>query len=399
MGDDEQRTDDDQRPDDDQRTDDDQRPDDWRTDQAAPTPGWDAVPPFEPGERLPAVPRRRRRTGRRGLVGIVAGGTALVLVVVAAIVGVHVGNDRYAPERTVEAFLSDIEHGHVARALRTAGIRADGDPLLTAAGYAGATHRITGSRVLGTSTSGSTATVRVALDQRGTTVPATFTLDRTGEAWGVFPVWTMQPVALGSVDVLVNGPTGTAVTIAGKRLTTGKDGTVTLPALPGTYELAVTGSKWFATRSRAVTVSGFGGTASSPVDLTTELTDAGKSAAADAVNAWVDGCVASTDLAPTGCSFYAYGEDPAETYSNQRWTLDTRPAVTIGAWSGSGWLVETTTPGSATYTASFTGPSGSGTGTAGPIAFLADGTITGFTDAGATFTPAVTNGSGGDTGS
>jgi hypothetical protein len=73
--------------------------------------------------------------------------------------------------------------------------------------------------------------------------------------------------------------------------------------------------------------------------------------------------------------------------------------VTIGAWSGSGWRVETTTPGSATYTASFTGPTGVGTGTAGPIPFRADGTITGFTDTAATFAPAVGNGSGAGTGS
>jgi hypothetical protein len=371
--------------------------DEYGDDEQQPARGWDAVPPVESGERLPAA--RPRRIGRRGLVGIVAGGVALVLIAVAVVVGVNVGNERYAPERTVETFLSDVAHDHVARALRTAGISAQGDPLLTAAGYARATHRLVGYHVLGSSTSGTTATVRVDLDQRGTTVPATFTLDRTGTAWGVFPLWTMRPVGLGAVDVLVDGPAGTPVTIAGRRTTTGKDGTVSLPALPGTYDIAVTGTKWFATASATATVSGFGTTASSPVDLTTKLTDSGQAAAMTAVNAWVDGCVASTDLAPAGCSFYAYGQDPTDTYTNERWTLDARPVVTIGAWSGSGWLVETTTPGSATYTASFTGPSGAGTGTAGPIAFRADGTITGFTDTAAAFTPAVGNGSGAGTGS
>jgi hypothetical protein len=370
----------------------------------APDDGWGAVPRIEPEQHDPYAPPAwrptpRRRLGRGGLIGIVAGGVALVLVIVAVVVGGVVGRQHFAPERTVQAFLADVEHGRIASALRTGGISAKGDPLLTATGYAKASHRVTSSRIVSAVSSGSTAVVKADLDQGGTRVPATFRLDRTGTAWGVFPVWSLEPVSLGAVDVLVNGPAGTPVTIAGQKTTTGKDGTVTLAALPGSYDIAVTGSRWFQTKSATATVSGFGGTASSPIDLTTTLTDAGSAAATTAVNAWVDGCVASTDLAPKGCSFYAYGEDPSETYSNQKWTLNTRPAVSVGDWTSDGWLVETTTPGSATYTASFTGPSGAGTGTAGPISFLADGLITGFTDAGATFTPAVSNDAGGDAGS
>jgi hypothetical protein len=132
--------------------------------------------------------------------------------------------------------------------------------------------------------------------------------------------------------------------------------------------------------------------------MTTKLTAAGEQSAKDAVNAWVDGCIASTDAAPKGCSFYAYGEDSAYTYTNQKWTLDTRPAVSVGGWLSNGWLVTTTTYGRATFTADISGAGGVGTASAGPMNVNASGYITGFTDAGATFRSAIGNGSS-DTGS
>ncbi|MBK0296285.1 hypothetical protein IAE22_29480, partial [Bacillus sp. S34] len=188
--------------------------------------------------------------------------------------------------------------------------------------------------------------------------------------WGVFPVWELEAPKLGAVDVSVRGPAGAKVLVGGQGVTTSKDGTATLTALPGTYDVAVDGGKWYS------------------ADATTART----------AEARCVGCIASTDAAPKGCSFYAYGEDSAYTYTNQKWTLDTRPAVSVGGWLSNGWLVTTTTYGRATFTADISGAGGVGTASAGPMNVNASGYITGFTDAGATFRSAIGNGSS-DTGS
>ncbi|WP_144753349.1 hypothetical protein [Curtobacterium pusillum] len=370
--------------------------------------GWGSVPNVDdisgehgaPLQTEPPVPARpRRKLGRGPLIGIIAGGAAVVLLAVAGVVGYSVGTSTHSADRPVRAFLDDLSAGKVEDALKTAGIDHDKDDvLLTDAAYAKAKGRVTGYRIAATRDDGDTATVTAYLRQGGRDVSSTFTLDKTGTDWGVFPVWELEAPKLGAVDVSLRGPAGAKVLVGGQGVTTSKDGTATLTALPGTYDVAVDGGKWYSADATTATVSGFGGTASSPVSMTTKLTAAGEQSAKAAVDAWVDGCIASTDAAPKGCSFYAYGEDSAYTYTNQKWTLDTRPAVSVGGWLSNGWLVTTTTYGRATFTADISGAGGVGTASAGPMNVNASGYITGFTDAGATFRSAIGNGSS-DTGS
>lgn len=382
------------------------------SDQHTPDPdqqsGWGAVPPVASirgthegpagaGFTTPA-PRAPRRKLRRGqLVGIIAGSTAVVLLLVAGVVGFSVGSATHSADRPVRAFLDDLTAGKVAEALDAAGIdRTKSDVLLTDAAYAKATAKVTGYRVAATRTDGDTATVRAYLRQSGREVAATFTLDKTGTDWGVFPVWELQSPELGSVDVSVRGPSGASVQVAGTSTKTSKDGTVSLRALPGTYAVTYDGGKWTKATGGSADVGGFG--ASTSVQMTAALTNAGEQAAKRAVDAWVDGCIASNDAAPAGCSFYAYGENPAYTYTNEKWTLESRPTVAVGSWTSNGWLVSTTTFGRATFTADIAGAGGTGTASAGPLNVNASGYITGFSSSGATFRSAVGNGSS-DTGS
>jgi hypothetical protein len=344
-------------------------------------------------------PRQRKRLGRGPLIGTIAGGAAVVLLLVAGIVGYSVGTDSHSADRPVRAFLDDLSDGKVDSALTAVGIgHTKSDVLLTDAAYAKAKDRVTGYRITTVQQDGDTATVSASLTQGGRQVPATFTLDKTGTDWGVFPVWDLQAPRLGAVDVQVQGPPESAVQVAGQQATTDSSGGVTLKALPGTYDVTVDGGKWFSADAASAQIRGFGGPVTTPVSLTTSLTDAGKQAATDAVNAWVDGCVASTSTTPDGCSFYAYGENPANTYTDQKWTLDARPTIQVDGWLAKGWAVSTSSYGSATFTANFTGPAGAGTAKAGPINVNASGYITAFSDSGATFVSAVGNGSS-DTGS
>jgi hypothetical protein len=356
------------------------------------------VGPVAPGQQpvssgTPGAPALRRRMRTGAVVGIVGGAVALVLVVVAGGIGWSVGSDRHSADRPVQAFLQDVEEGHLSDALAAAGIDRDRDDvLLTDAAYAEAGDKITAHRITSVDQGDDRATVRALLTQAGRSVPATFELERTGTDWGVFPVWELQPPSLGSVSVVVQGPTRSTVTVAGTDVRTGKLGAVSLRALPGSYDVEVDGGEWFRADGTTAAVRGFGAPAT-PVTLVTELTEAGQRAATKAVDSWVDGCVASTSATPDGCSFYAYGENPANTYTNQQWTLDSRPSVDVGPWSLRGWLVRTQSAGSASFTADFTGPAGRGRATAGPIDVNASGWITAFSDDGATFVPAVGNGS------
>ncbi|GGK93819.1 hypothetical protein JOE58_002330 [Curtobacterium luteum] len=354
--------------------------------------GWGAVPPVDVIRGTTAATARppRKRMRRGPLVAIVAGVAALVLLVVGGGIGYANGMSTHAADRPVRAFLDDLAAGRASAALAAAGIEHDAsDVLLTDAAYAKAKRTVTGYRVAAVRTSGDSASVTAYLRQGGQDVSAVFDLTRTGTDWGVFPVWQLQPPRLGTVDVSVRGPSRTPLRVAGKSVTTSKGGTASLSALPGTYDVAVRGGEWVRSDSASATVSGFGGTASSPVALTASLTSAGERAATKAVDAWVDGCIASHDPAPSGCSFYAYGEDPSYTYTNERWTLGTRPVVSVGAWSSEGWLVTTTTYGRATFSADISGPGGVGTATAGPMNVNASGYITGIGADGATFRSAV----------
>lgn len=375
--------------------------------RSAPDHGWGSVPRVAdisgaheaPQPAVGPAPRPRRGLSRRSLVGIVAGAAALLLVLVGGGVAYAVGSDSHSADRPVRAFLDDLSDGDVGDALDDAGItRTKSDVLLTDAAYAKATDRVTGYRITSVRQDGDTATVSAYLTQAGRQVPATFTLDKAGTDWGVFPKWSLQAPRLGGVTVVVQGPPKSTVTVAGQRVTTDTLGALSLKALPGAYAVAVDGGGWFSADSQTAAVRGFGAAPSSQLTLTTTLTDKGKQAATAAVDAWVDGCVASTSTTPEGCSFYAYGENPANTYTNQKWTLDSRPTIDVGGWSNTGWIVTTSSFGSATYTADFTGPAGAGTATAGPINVNASGYVTGFSDSGATFVSAVGNGSS-DTGS
>jgi hypothetical protein len=364
-------------------------------------PGQDAPGQYGPGQYGPlgaggpgAGAPRRRGLRKGAVIGIVAGAVALVLLVVGGGVAWTVGSDSHSADRPVQAFLQDVEDGHLSDALDAAGIDRDRDDvLLTDAAYAKASDKITAHRITSVAQGDDRATVRALVTQAGRSVPVTFELERTGTDWGVFPVWELQPPTLGSVSVVVQGPARTGVTVGGVGVTTGKLGAVSLRAFPGSYDVQVDGGKWFEADTDTAAVRGFGASAA-PVLLDTKLNDAGQRAATKAVDTWVNGCVASTSTAPDGCSFYAYGENPANTYTNQKWTLDARPSVDVGVWSTKGWLVRTRSAGSATFTADFTGPAGRGRATAGPININASGWITAFSDDGATFVPAVGNGQG-----
>jgi len=344
-------------------------------------------------------------TGTRVWIAMAAFATALCLGIgVTALVMVVNARQASQPSAVVSGYLSHVERGDISGALRMEGRAANPtEVLLTDRAYRQATDRMTGFRILSTSTLGSVSTVEARIQQKTGATTATFELNKANSPIGLLGVdtWRLQPVDLGTVEVTVGAPGRVDATLSGVPLGW-KGAVLRIHAFPGTYSFAVTAqSPWFTLPSAAVTVDGFGRYDRFRVPAT--LTAKGKDAATAAANAWLDTCAADADFHPTDCSFsLTSGAAPGEVWTDQTWTVQSRPTLAIGDWdfgcrtpttadvsAGGCWPVTTSTPGEvafhATYSIPATGESGDITST-GPVAADVQGSITSFTDSGAMFT-------------
>ena len=349
-----------------------------------------AQAPTPPAQRTPEQAARRRRL----LIGLIGGAALLLVLVVAGAVTFATMSASHRPEATVRDYLGAVQAGEVERALALDGTEvADGDVLLTDDAYAAADDRVDGFQLGAVSSEGDDAQVEAVVHRAdGSTHAQDFTLVRDGRDLLFFDRWALQPVALGTVSVQVAGPASAEIAVDGTPVTRGSDGSVSLKAFPGSYEvaLAAENESYSATAATAV-VEGAVVTAQ-PTLLTTTLTPAGTTAATAAVDAWVAGCIASTDLRPEGCSFGLYDTESGRyTLSGQKWTLESAPQFTVGDWQDGGWTVSTTTPGSASFTAQGVDAAGnSGVyGSLAPVPVRVGGLISDVTADGATFTSSV----------
>jgi len=318
----------------------------------------------------------------------------VVLLVVGGIVGVNLGNAAFAPENSVRAYLDALKRGDAAAALELSGAETtEADVLLTDEVYAEVDGRISRYRIEETVVEGDTATVTATITQAGEDYEQEFTLTKSGKAAVLFDTWSLDAPELATVSATVDAPEGTVTTVAGVDVSAaepGEDGALTLRALPGSYEVAVTETDWYSAEAQTATVVGFGEKASpEAVDLTVALTDTGREAATDAVDAFLDQCVASGQLEPEGCPFGATGGTPGYQYTNIVWTLDPRPTFSIGEYRDGAWSVTTDSAGSASMVCDLLDPSTGATGqaTAGPINVRVSGSITGFGEDGAIYEP------------
>jgi hypothetical protein len=344
-------------------------------------------------------PRKKKR-GRAALWISLA--VVLVLLVAGGVVGGVLGTQANAPEREVEEYLTALVDGDVEDAFAVSGEDvSDGDLLLTDDVYGDVEDRITGYELGETTISGDTAEVEASISQGDESFDTTFTLSKAGKAYVVFDTWRLQAPELATVSYSVEGPAETAVSVAGVDTTAvepADSGSVELRALPGTYTVALASDDaFFAAEPVTVSVVGFGADAATATTadgaesstLTVTLTEGAVTAAQEAVDAYIDGCVASTDFRPEGCPFEAHGENPSYDYTNCVWTLDPRPAFTIGEYADGEWSVTTDSSGVAELNCDVSDPAtgATGTSTAGPMDVEVAGAITGFGEDGATYVP------------
>ncbi|TWX38796.1 hypothetical protein ES689_09325 [Frigoribacterium sp. ACAM 257] len=354
--------------------------------QTASGPGRETSPSPSPspgGRR----PWSRRRT-------LLLGGAAVLFalgVVAAVVVGRTAAT--HQPQAAVVAYLDAVQQGEVERAMSLDGTEAgDDDVLLTDDAYAGVTDGVTGWRVTGSRVDGDSAAVFAVVQQggeAGTVYDQQFTLEKDGTDLLLFDRWVLAPVELGTLTVQVGAPDAAVVTAAGVEVPhAGAEGdTVELRAFPGSYPATLDGAGAYAADDVVGIATGASSTGS-PATLVATLTDTGEAAARTAVDGWLSACLASTDLAPDGCSFQIINEPTGYTLSDQKWTLEAAPAYEIGDWTSAGWQVDATTEGSATFTSTLSDGAG-GTGTfnsVGAVRVPIQGVIPDVTAEGASFT-------------
>jgi hypothetical protein len=349
-----------------------------------------AQAPTPPAPRTPEQAARRRRL----LIGLIGGAALLLALVVAGAVTFATMSASHRPEATVRDYLGAVQAGEVERALALDGTEvADGDVLLTDDAYAAADDRVDGFRVGAVSAEGDDAQVEAVVHRAdGSTHAQDFTLVRDGRDLLFFDRWALQPVDLGTVSVQVAGPASAEIAVDGTPVTRGSDGSVSLKAFPGSYEVALATENESYSATAATAVVEGADVAAQPTLLTTTLTPAGTTAATAAVDAWVAGCIASTDLRPEGCSFGLVDTESGRyTLSGQKWTLESAPQFTVGDWQDGGWTVSTTTPGSASFTAEGVDAAGNRGiyGSLAPVPVRVGGLISDVTADGATFTSSV----------
>lgn len=265
----------------------------------------------------------------------------------AVVVATAININANAPRAAVGAYLGALKHGQASKALALDGVAVGGgDLLLTDAAYQNASKRISAFALDAPIVKGGAATVTARITQGGHHYTQAFALKRTGKLFFAIDTWKLQPVALTSVAMDFHGPEGMHYTIVGKDFESAAN--VRLRALPGTYNVAPAGgsSMMFYTSPFTVTAIGFGSASQTPADVPVDLSTDGEKAAIAAVDAYIDACAASTELAPAGCPFRSFTA-AGVTMDTAHWTIGTRPTIQVGPWTSSGWAVLSTALGSA----------------------------------------------------
>lgn len=285
-------------------------------------------PPTAPVQRIPMSPADRARA-KRALIGIgVVGGLGLVGLVVFSIAGSVLSD----PEKRAEAYLDALVEGDVEEAMRLAPTDADEalTDLLNNDVYGAADDRITGYEITDVDDGfGDTVTVTVDLegveDGRGVEL----TLEEDGRRALFFTDWKVAEGGLAS-ELTVSVPEqSTSLEVNGVSVPAAAGEDMDLWALPGSYAINPYGeSTWIAAADSVTTVpaSSYGVYAkvASP-EPSEELT----AQVQTELEKWVNDCMTSEDLEPSGCpqSAFGYGDDVRKV----RWTLTSMPTL---SWDG-----------------------------------------------------------------
>ncbi|MCG7309393.1 hypothetical protein [Brachybacterium sp. ACRRE] len=296
----------------------------------------------------PGVQERRplSKKARRRLIAGFAGAGAICVLVVGLVIAYNViARTVYAPEKSVDAYLSALEDGSASQAseLAPANVPTAQQVLLTDEIAGAAAQRPDSHEITATDRQDDgSAQVTARITQDGVTSERTFTVERAGRSAVVFPSWRLGAVEYSTLRLVVDQGTSTILVNDQEVDVSGLDlspGYVDLPALPGTYTVSLPAASDLVTVTDSevpvlVEPSGDEDTYASPFY---QLSEAGQKEVQNQVNAKIDECATSKDAAPEDCPFEAYVYDQVDDSGS--WKIEDYPTVTVEEEDG--WYFST----------------------------------------------------------
>jgi hypothetical protein len=265
-----------------------------------------------------------------------AGGAALLVVGVAVATVSWLNAHRFGPEAQARGYLDAVVAGDTDEVLDLAPLEGDARrALLDPEVYGAAQDRLTGYDVVDVERDGDTATVTVEVEGLEGSSRTTLDLRRAGSQKVLFDRWEVAGNGLVR-EVYLAAPEGAAsVTVNGRALgETPPGGEAAYWALPGSYEVdPYADDPWIegaATRT-VVSADPYSSTYAElpepePSDALMDEVDA-------ALDEWLAGCMASTELEPDDCpqSAYPWYDDVRDV----EWELVDRPTLSASYFDGS----------------------------------------------------------------
>lgn len=326
-----------------------------QTGSAATAPIAAPVPLGGTSQRAPMTKEAKRRLLL--ILGLLGAAVALVIAAIVAIVVMR--STIFSPKHEVESYLDALTAGDYGAVSEIAPPNAPNANrvLLTDAVGAKTEKRITSYTIDDVTVAEDTATVTATLDQDGERTQQTFTVDRAGSRFLVFPEWKLGEIDYSTLSFYL--PQGVQkVTVNGVEVEVGKLETspdemgyevASLPVLPGTYEFTGPALGEYVEAEPVTTKVAADGTAAAPngeyVYLNYLINDAGTKKVQEDVNAKIDECAATGQPSPDGCPLGTYSyNDTAGT-----WSVTSYPVVTLEQGDEGAFYLQTETDGAATF--------------------------------------------------
>ncbi len=300
-----------------------------------PRPLHEGDPTDQPGgeraEPRVRTPEERRRDRRLVLIGV---GVVASLAVLA--IGYRVVDSTFfGPEKQAEAYLDAVVDADLDKAQELAPFDYEPEGLAFAVSfgdedtrtdlftreiYEATQERITGYEILSTDVSGDRAELEVRLEGLSGEPTADLTLYRDGRSLGLFTDWVVGDAGLAQVGSSY-GETD-SIGVNGIMVQTDPEAEQWL--LPGTYDVDPYADNPFLQADvDPVVVEPGAGYASIGVSSSAEPTEEFRAQLDDQVGAYLEECMASTELEPEGCpqSTYSFGDGVRKV----EWTLTRAP--------------------------------------------------------------------------
>lgn len=277
-------------------------------------------------EARPITPEERARYRK---IGIVSG--VLVAIGVVGWITVSIVNSQfYGPADQAAAYLDAVVGGDLdtANDLAPADDDEADDSLLNSAIYSASASRITGYEIGDVAEDGDTVTVDVRLEGLDGSADAALVMEKDGRTSVLFDKWRVADGGLASVVSLTMPDGASDLSVNGEAVDSVGDN---VWLLPGSYDFdAFSSNKWLESSGEAVTIA---------VDEDYQYAEVPGAGASDAfreevqaqIDAYLDACMAATDLEPENCpnSSYAFGDVRGVT-----WTLEQAPTADFDSFDG-----------------------------------------------------------------